>query len=219
MTTIIAFTGKAGSGKDTAAKIMQEQMLQRDPTVKTAFMSFASPIKKAVAAILGCDVGCFDERKFKEGSLLDSHGLDTSPRQMMQLLGDEYGRQMISEDIWIQTAHNTLMDLCEVGADFVFITDLRYDNEQAWVLDAGGIVINVERFKRSPVATHASENGLSKPPCHTIRNYWALDDLSKETLIIAHRIQDNASTHRTSIDDCSPSEWDKVAKTWCERYS
>ena len=212
MTTIIAFTGKAGSGKDTAAKIMQEQMLQRDPTVKTAFMSFASPIKKAVAAILGCDVGCFDERKFKEGSLLDSHGLDTSPRQMMQLLGDEYGRQMISENIWIETAHNTLMDACNDGTDFVFLTDLRYDNEQTWVLENGGVVVDVHRESNTPVATHASENGLSKPPCHTIRNYWAMDDLSKETLIIARRIQDNASTHRTSIDDCSPSEWDKVAR-------
>ena len=212
MTTIIAFTGKAGSGKDTAADLMKYYMRSQDSDVVLFSMSFASPIKKAIATILGCDVGCFDERKFKEGSLLDSHGLDTSPRQMMQLLGDEYGRQMISEDIWIQTAHNTLMDLCEVGADFVFITDLRYDNEQAWVLDAGGIVINVERFKRSPVATHASENGLSKPPCRTIRNHWTRNDLDTETLRHTRQIQDNASTHRTSIDDCRPSEWDKVAR-------
>ena len=219
MTTIIAFTGKAGSGKDTAAKIMQEQMIQRDHNVSIYSMSFAAPIKMAVACILNCHVDCFDHRTFKEGSLLESHGLDTSPRQMMQLLGDEYGRQLIDQEIWIKTAHNTFMDACDARADFVFITDLRYDNEQTWVLENGGVVVDVHRESNTPVATHASENGLSKPPCHTIRNYWAMDDLSKETLIIARRIQDNASTHRTSIDDCSPSEWDKVAKTWCERYS
>ena len=212
MTTIIAFTGKAGSGKDTAAKIMQEQMLQRDPTVKTAFMSFASPIKKAVAAILGCDVGCFDERKFKEGSLLDSHGLDTSPRQMMQLLGDEYGRQMIDQEIWIMIAHHTYCAACEDGADFVFITDLRYANEQSWVLENGGIVIHLDRQSVTPVATHASENGLTDLPCFSIDNNGSLLNLALETMAITHRIQDNASTHRTSIDDCSPREWDKVAR-------
>ena len=212
MTTIIAFTGKAGSGKDTAADFMQEGLRIKDQHVEIYSMSFASPIKKAVAAILGCDVDGFNDRTLKEGSLIESHGLDTSPRKMMQLLGDEYGRQMIDQEIWIKTAHNTFMDACDDGADFVLITDLRYDNEQKWVLENGGIVIHIDRESINHVPTHASEIGLSKAPCFSIDNNGDRYELGSAMLRLTHRIQDNASTHRTSIDDCSPSEWDKVAR-------
>ena len=212
MTQIIAFTGPAGCGKDLVTEIMTSQMLRRDPSVSIRSLSFAAPIKLAVACILNCDVDDFNDRSFKEGSLLESHGLDTSPRQMMQLLGAEYGRQMIDPEIWIKTAHNTFMDACNARADFVFVTDLRYANEQAWVLEHGGIVIHVDRQFAAPVATHASENGLTDLPCFSIDNNGSLADLATETLKLTRLIQHTASTHRTSIDDCSPSEWDKVAR-------
>ena len=212
MTTIIAFTGSAGSGKDVTAKLMQNQMTHRDDNVKLSSMSFAAPIKLAVACILNCDVDDFNDRKFKEGSLLGSHGLATSPRQMMQLLGDQYGRQLIDDQIWIKTAQNNYDDACFKGDDFVFITDLRYDNEYRWILENGGIVIHVDRESITPVATHASENGLSNAPCFSIDNNGSLADLALETLELTRLIQHTVSTHRTSIDDCSPSEWDKVAR-------
>ena len=215
MTQIIAFTGPAGCGKDLVTEIMTSQMIRRDPSVSIRSLSFAAPIKLAVACILNCDVDDFNDRKFKEGSLLGSHGLATSPRQMMQLLGDEYGRQLIDDQIWIKTAQNNYDDACDKGADFVFITDLRYTNEHEWVLENGGVVIYIDRQDVAPVATHASESGLSNAPCFCIDNNSCIDDLRNEVLEMTCILQ-RPPVQRVSIDECSPSEWDLVARR-CNR--
>ena len=211
MTTIIALTGPAGCGKDLVSEIMTTQMLRRDPDVKLRSLSFASPIKEAVAAILGCRVEDFEDRSFKEGSLLDSHDLDTSPRIMMQLMGDQYARQMIDDQIWIKIAEKRLNDAEDQGVDFMFITDLRYENEQKWILENGGVVIYIDRQDVAPVAAHASEAGLTNPPCFVIDNNGSIDDLRKEVLEMATIVQPLQPV-RVSIDSCSPAEWDRVSR-------
>lgn len=213
MTTIIALTGPAGCGKDLVSEIMTTQMLRRDPNVKLRSLSFASPIKEAVAAILGCRVEDFEDRSFKEGSLLDSHNLDTSPRIMMQLMGDQYARQMIDDQIWIKIAEQRLDAAEDQGVDYMFITDCRYENEQEWILDNGGVVIYVDRQAVDPVAAHASEAGLSNPPCFIIDNNGSIDDLRREVLEMATIVQPLEPV-RVSIDDCSPSEWDAMRRAF-----
>jgi hypothetical protein len=213
MTTIIALTGPAGCGKNLVGEIMTTQMLRRDPNVKLRSLSFASPIKEAVAAILGCRVEAFEDRSFKEGSLLDSHNLDTSPRIMMQLMGDQYARQMIDDQIWIKIAEQRLDTAEDQGVDYMFITDCRYSNEQEWILDNGGVVIYIDRQDAAPVAAHASEAGLSNPPCFIIDNNGSIESLRTEVLELATIVQPLEPV-RLSIDDCSPSEWDAVRRAF-----
>ena len=213
MTTIIALTGPAGCGKDLVSEIMTTQMIRRDPNVKLRSLSFASPIKEAVAAILGCRVEDFENRSFKEGSLLDSHNLDCSPRIMMQLMGDQYARQMIDDQIWIKIAEQRLDVAEDQGVDYLFITDCRYSNEQEWILDNGGVVIYIDRQDAAPVAAHASESGLSNPPCFIIDNNGSIDDLRREVLEMATIVQPLEPV-RLSIDDCSPSEWDALRRAF-----
>ena len=211
MTTIIALTGVANSGKDLTAEMMTNKMRRRDPDVKLRSLSFASPIKEAVSAILGCRIEDFDDRNFKEGSLIDSHGLDTSPRKMMQLMGDQYARQMIDKDIWIKIAQQRLETAKAQGVDYMFITDLRYNNEQDWVLDNGGVVVCIERNDAVPVAYHESEAGLAKPPCYVIYNNGSIEDLRMEVAEMTTILQP-LELRRNSIDDCTPAEWDLMRK-------
>jgi hypothetical protein len=209
MTRIIALTGPAGSGKDLTAEIMMAQMLKRNFGVKIHQLSFAEPIKKAVASILGCSVDLLDDREFKEGSLTDSHDLDVSPREMMQLLGDDFARQMIDQKIWIKTAQHKFDLFCDKKADYVFITDLRYENEHKWVLENGGVVIYVDRQNAEPINNHASEAGLSRPPCFVLDNNSCIDSLKTGINALCTLVQ--PSTHqRNSIDDCTPAEWDSI---------
>lgn len=211
MTTIIALTGPAGCGKDLVSEIMTTQMLRRDPEVKLRSLSFASPIKEAVSAILGCRVECFEDREFKEGSLLDSHDLDTSPRRLMQLLGDEFGRQLIDDQIWIKIAEQRLNTAEDQGVDFMFITDLRYENEHKWILENGGVVLYIDRQDAPPVTTHASESGLSNSPCFVIDNNGSIDHLRNEAREMVTILQP-LQPQRVSIDQCTPAEWDRARR-------
>lgn len=189
---------------------MISQMEHRDPDVIIRTLSFADPIKAAVATILDCDVSDFDQREFKESNLTSSHDLEVSPRQMMQLLGDEWGRQMIDINIWIKLALYTLNGYKEDGVDFIFITDLRYDNEQQFVLNNGGTVIGIDRAAAAPISAHASESGLSTAPCYSISNNGSLDDLCNQILQLVTILQP-IDGHR-SLNDVTPAEWDRVAR-------
>ena len=65
MTHIIALTGPAGSGKDITAAKMMSQIEFRNPEADIRILSFADPIKAAVAIILDCDVSDFEHRPLK----------------------------------------------------------------------------------------------------------------------------------------------------------
>lgn len=211
MTQLIALTGPAGSGKDITAAKMMQQIIHRNPRVIIRTLSFADPIKAAVSMILDCDVSDFEQRDFKETNLIDSHDLMASPRQMMQLLGDEWGRQLIDPEIWIKLATHKLNQFKMFNVDFVFITDLRYDNEHKFVLNNGGKVIGINRSAAAPISEHASEGGLSAPTCYTIDNNGSLDHLCNEALEVVKILQPD--TVCRSLNDATAAEWDRVARS------
>lgn len=212
MAHIIALTGPAGSGKDLTASKMISQLEWRHPKAVIKTLSFAAPIKAAVAAILGCSVSYLEHRDFKETSLAESHDLEMSPRQLMQILGTEWGRQLIDPQIWIKTAQHRFesFEQAAVPADYVFITDLRFDNEHEWVKSHGGTVILIDRPSAAPVAGHASEAGLALPPTYTINNHGSLDALCRACLDVVERIDTMGAPHNRRLSDTSPAEWDRL---------
>lgn len=73
-----------------------------------------------------------------------------SPRELLQIIGTEFGRRLISEDVWINRLKNRIDGIRndeENHSDMIFIvTDCRFMNESDVIYSRDdGIVIKIER--------------------------------------------------------------------------
>lgn len=140
---LIAFTGRAGSGKSTAA----DHLVEKYGYVKH---TFAGPLKAMVAA-LGVTPAQITDPHLKVVPI--PHFGNKSPREIMQTLGTEWGRHMIHPDIWVNAWKRTLPD-----AENIVVDDCRFDNEVEIIRTLGGKVIKMRRRKADDtVCTHDSE--------------------------------------------------------------
>ncbi|MCV9907034.1 deoxynucleotide monophosphate kinase [Brucella sp. HL-2] len=121
---VIAFTGKAGSGKSTAAKYVMQRGYK--------LVKFADPLKDMLRAVGYSQQQIEGELK----EVVDSSG--RTPRHAMQTLGTEWGRKCMGEDFWISIWRERV-----TGATSV-TDDCRFANEADAVRKAGGIVIMLE---------------------------------------------------------------------------
>lgn len=87
---IIGLTGGKGCGKSSVARILERKYGYE-------ILSFATPIKEMLKA-MGLRDAELNDPVLKEIKL-DEYG--KSPREMMQLLGTEFARNMIAQDVWI----------------------------------------------------------------------------------------------------------------------
>lgn len=140
---IIGVSGFIGSGKDTIADyLITFKGFKR--------MSYAGPLKDAVAAIFGW------ERDLLEGTTKYSREwrdqVDTwwadrleikhlTPRWVLQQWGTEVGRRSFHDDIWIASIEHKLL----TAKDDIVISDCRFPNELKSVKKMGGITIRVSR--------------------------------------------------------------------------
>ena len=171
---LIGLCGAAGAGKDTVAARLRE---------RHGFwvMAFADPLYSAVSAITGMPVAALKNRDLKERPV---GWIGKSPRELLQLLGTEFGRNLIREDIWIRRAMETIGAVA-VGNEHAgcVITDVRFDNEAEAIRQAGGMIFEVVRpgstCLKSAAATHSSERGIGRQHIlATIVNDGSLDDLA-----------------------------------------
>ena len=151
MKSLIAITGLAGSGKSTAASMLVAEGYTR--------RKFAGPLKKMLETLLllqGADEGTVEA--FLEGDLKE---LPTpllagkSPRQAMQTLGSEWGRDHMGAMFWADITMNAAFE------DKVVIDDLRFDKEAEAVRERGGKVIQIVRGIYSLATPHCSEAGIN----------------------------------------------------------
>ena len=143
---IIGLTGKAGSGKDTAAIALSRQLgFQRH--------ALAGPIKESLNTMFGWTPDKWIDREWKERPL---DGLEISPRTLAQTLGTEWGREL-RDDFWIALLEYRLG---QSDATRVVVTDVRFDNEASWIQQRGGWIINITRLGIESVEAHSSEDGL-----------------------------------------------------------
>jgi len=80
-----------------------------------------------------------------------------SCRQMMQLLGTEWGRDLIHPDLWVIAARAQIERFGD--ADIVF-DDVRFENEAAMIRELGGLIIHVDRLGADDTDRHRSEDGI-----------------------------------------------------------
>lgn len=146
---LIGLTGRAGSGKDTAAAYMVHRH-------NFANVAFADPIRRAIRTIFRLDPMMFDH-PFKEQKL-DSIG--KSPRELMQTLGTEWGRNCVHPDIWLLTAREAIQDAWHQGQSVV-ITDVRFENEAQMIRELSGELWHIIRSDAGTPHKHVSEAGIA----------------------------------------------------------
>lgn len=165
---ILGLCGAAGCGKNAVGEIL---------FTHHAFyqVAFADPVYGAVSAITGLPVATLQDRRVKEEVI---PWLGKSPRELLQLLGTEFGRNMVKRDIWIQRA----MKSVHRAAGSVVITDVRFSDEAEAIRNMGGAVVRVVRpgygTLTAAAAGHSSEAGIDDSLVdYTITNDGTLGDL------------------------------------------
>jgi hypothetical protein len=190
MKKLIAFTATAQSGKDTAtdylvkhhgftrvafADTLKEMAYALNPIVITRSGYYGQPISSYGGGNLWCNEG--DRLK----TIVDVYGWEDAKRikevrELLQRLGTEAGREILGENIWVETAMKKAAKF-----DKVAISDCRFSNEVQAVRDAGGIVVKIERPGFEPINSHISDTGIKDLQAdYLIRNTGTVEDLHRD---------------------------------------
>lgn len=137
--SIIGLVGFIGSGKGTVGDILEQKGFIKD--------SFAKPLKDACAVMFGWSRELLEgdtemSRKWREepdSYWSEKFGREFTPREALQKMGTEAGRDVFHKDIWVISLLNRAK-----GKDVV-VTDVRFQNEIEYIQGNGGIVIRVKR--------------------------------------------------------------------------
>jgi len=164
MKTLIGIHGPLNGGKDTVANYIINMCKTISGPPRYKRYSFAKPLKEACKIMFGFSDQQIEDRVLKEA--IDPFW-GFSPRKAMQLLGTEYGRNMLRKDIWIRRAaleveQNTILGIGTI------ITDVRFQNEADWLRAQPNsmlIYIEVPGLIRDDKYQHESEDGISR--CET----------------------------------------------------
>ncbi len=204
---IIAFTGSAGTGKDTAADILATHC-------GFTRLAFADALRTEVQAAFNVPLELLTRRDLKEmptaalaliecqddgfiGALVRANARNNvrfdvpawfrgslSPRQVLQLWGTEYRRaQRIN--YWLDALRSRITQLHALdGRSRFVITDARFENEAAMVRAMGGVVWQITRDGAQPVeGQHASAtDGSRLNPSVVIDNSGTLHSLREAVL-------------------------------------
>lgn len=150
---LIGLHGLARCGKDTTANYL---------CAHYALLSyaFAEPLKQALAQMFNLSTAHI------EGDLKEEPipGIGKSPRQLMQLLGTDWGRHLVHKDLWLLLAEQNLNLLAAETkkelAGFI-LRDVRFENEANWLRSKGGVIVHIQRPDAQDVAAHVSEAGIT----------------------------------------------------------
>mgnify|MGYP003345313832 FL=1 len=160
---IIGLLGFIGSGKGAAGDILCEMGYEKE--------SFAKGVKDAAAAMFGWDRNLLEgdteeSRKFREEPDLfwsNRFGRDFTPREALQKMGTEVGRDVFHEDFWVFQLENRIKSYNNP----IVITDVRFPNEINWIRSNGGKVYHLQRGPTPPwfkflMATYPEKDKLSR---------------------------------------------------------
>lgn len=142
---VIGLHGVAGSGKNTVAAMLGG----------FSEVYFAQPLYEALGVITGLPVELLRDREVKETVIA---WIGKSPRQMLQTLGTDWGREMVCDRIWVEVASRRI----ERIRGNVVVTDVRFDNEAEMLKQRFGAAIwKVVRPGATTCVWHPSERGVS----------------------------------------------------------
>ena len=159
---IIGISGKACSGKDTAAKMLEVLYANPDISyedfanrkyknfVDIQVMHFADILKETVQALFG--IGEW-ETNTQEGKKITISWIGKTVRELLQEVGQGL-RDAIDPDLWIKA----LFANTEGWSNYI-IADVRYPNELEAIKERDGILIRIDR-NGAGAGNHSSETAL-----------------------------------------------------------
>lgn len=154
---IIGLSGYARSGKDTVA----DHLVEIHGFKKIAFAKLLKDSIYILNPIVSSVPHSYDT-VIRYQDVVDHLGLDKAKeqypevRRLLQIFGTEVGRELLGQNIWVDTAMNLIKD----SEDNWVFTDVRFANEFEAIKSVGGNVWRVERESVKPVNAHSSETAL-----------------------------------------------------------
>lgn len=172
---VIVVSGKAGSGKDTAANMLYE-FLQQDG-FSCLVTHYAAPLKFVCKAFFDWD-GDKDE----------------GGRSLLQYVGTDVVRAR-NPDFWVNFIAD-MLEMFEGQWDFVVIPDTRFPNEITGLRDRGFEVTHLRITRKGLVSkltdeqqAHSSETALDDvTPDYTLENDEGLDRLEEKITHFAREV-------------------------------
>ena len=149
-TKIIGIAGRKGHGKDTAAKALPDyENVKFAGALKAMIRTYMEYVGMDAATIDRCIDGDMKEVP------LEIWGGKTT-RYAMQTIGTEWGRNIIWEDLWVDSFKRRAVQF-----DQVVNTDPRFPNEVATIKEMGGTTARVVDPRKPPSTDeHPSETGI-----------------------------------------------------------
>lgn len=170
---LIGLTGHKQVGKDTCAAYLEERYgFEVD--------AFAAPLKEACRAIFGLTHGqLYGELK----EVVDPFWQKT-PRQIMQTVGTEVGRQ-IDPEVWVKAFCRRYE---RSQPHRLVVTDVRFPNEAVAIRQLGGRIIRITRPGHAG-DNHASETAQADiTPDGTLHNGGSIPDLHKNLVSLMYTV-------------------------------
>ena len=129
----VSFSGKEGSGKTFCADLL----CSRYGYVK---VKMATPIKEMIRTLGLNDNHIEGHLKDVPCAILDGR----TPRWAMQTLGTEWGRSLISENLWLNRWAEIVQQNLTMNSSVV-VDDTRFPNELKRVRELNGVIIGLKR--------------------------------------------------------------------------
>jgi len=150
----IAISGKAKSGKNTVAEILQSHL-----NMQTLLVAFADPIKEIAYQMFPTTIrddlwGPSEKRELKVKNRNNGY-YNFSYRDLLKDIGT-FARQK-DPDTWINIMLDTYKESFIQHDDVFIVTDLRYINEYAALKKEDFFFIRIKRDNLQLADSHASE--------------------------------------------------------------
>lgn len=157
---------------------------------------FAGTLKRMIRLLL-LDLGLDDlevEHAMAGGKELPCSQLGgTTPRQAMQWLGTDWGRQMVDTNLWVRCWQERTRHCLEHGGAVV-VDDVRFPQEAQLIEQLGGVMVEVLRpgGGSEAFAAHASEGALDSWPFKAqLLNDGDLADLERSIDLLLEKLNAN----------------------------
>lgn len=139
--TVVGLSGYAQSGKTTAALYLEKKYSIRRKHI-------AEPLRAMLAVLLQANGMKGEEiTRYLEGDLKEQviPCLGVTSRYAQITIGTEWGRELISQDLWANTWARGIAD-----GEFVMNDSVRFPNEAKAIKGLGGVVIMIKRPGTKP---------------------------------------------------------------------
>lgn len=153
---LIGFHGSMGCGKSTAIKMLEQALLERGDNTKVTLVKFAGPL--------------YEIQEFIYNRIAKVHTRPSTfikDRKLLQWIGTDWGRNTISENVWVELWKADVNEALARG-ELVVCDDVRFDNEAEIFKQMGGVLIKISRDNAKShaeggvgIVNHASEAGIA----------------------------------------------------------